>query len=202
MIVADAQICSEIRSLEKALDEDISSDVRINDEAETIKFLHELGWIFQSTSYAIDPHGDCGSDRSLHTDDNSTVMINPVRFKGVLRYAVIRDWCAVVKKLLDLMFDIGDGDELFRVLSDVNLIHEAVKRKCRLMVELLLHYKPKVTHSSRFQSMFTPVVKRQCGFSPLHVAATMSGAEEMIDILTNDPYEVKLLSLSSFFYKI
>jgi hypothetical protein len=46
--------------------------------------------------------------------------------------------------------------------------------------------------------MFTPLVKGHRGFTPLHVAASMSGAEEMIEILTNDPNEVRLNILSVF----
>lgn len=201
VIVADPQICSELRSLEKVLDGDIKSDeIWIDKEAEIMKFLHELGWIFQSTSCALAANGNC------HTDNNKKgIMINPVHFKGLLSYAVIRDWCAVVNKLLDLMFEMGyhneeDDDEVLTVLSDVSLIHKAVKRKCRSMVELLLHYKPKLTHSTRFQSMFTPLVKGHRGLTPLHVAASMLGAEEMIEILTNDPNEVRLNILSVFLH--
>ena len=206
VIVANTEICSELRSLENELDEDISSDVsQINKEAKTMKFLHELGWIFQSTARVINRHDHAGFDRSFH--NNSSIMINPLRFKGLLSYAVGRDWCAVVKKLLDLMFDIGncnekeeEDDEVFNVLLEVNLIHEAVKRKCRLMVEFLLQYKPDVIRSRKFQGMFTPVVKGQCGFTPLHLAATMCQAEEMIEILTNDPNEVKSSSLLVFYH--
>ena len=93
-----------------------------------------------------------------------------------------------------------EDDEVFNVLLEVNLIHEAVKRKCRLMVEFLLQYKPDVIRSRKFQGMFTPVVKGQCGFTPLHLAATMCQAEEMIEILTNDPNEVKSSSLLVFYH--
>ena len=115
------------------------------------------------------------------------------RFKGLLKYAVLHDWCAVVKKLLDLLFGIGvnEIDEVLSLVSELNLVHKAVKRKSKAMVELLMHYAPD-GYGSKSANIFTPIMKGPAGFTPLHVAASMSGAEDVLEALIDDPYEVCL----------
>eukprot|EP00250_Pteridium_aquilinum_P012657 c20859_g1_i1 orf=776-4177(+) len=196
VIVANKEICSELRSLEGELDSNLSwqseqsgdsspDESRVNKEAEAMNFLHELGWIFQSTSQ--------GFSQTTSVDGDFSSRVSLSRFKGLLRYAVLRDWCAVVNKLLDLLFSIGikENAEVLHVLSEVNLLHQAVKRKCRPMVELLLRYVPN-EDGSRSHYVFTPVVEGPGGFTALHIAASMSGAEDIINALTEDPSEVGL----------
>lgn len=210
VIVADKDICSELRTLEEELDSTLSwqsgqsgnsspDESRVNTEAEAMNFLHELGWIFQSTSQ--------GFYRSAGLDGDAS-HISLSRFEGLLKYAVLRDWCAVVKKLLDLLFFIGikETAEVLHVLSEVNLLHQAVKRKCRPMIELLLQFVPD-KDESRSHKIFTPVVEGPAGFTPLHIAASMFGAEDIIDALTEDPTEVMRWSndstfSSSFFFHV
>ncbi|MCO5568735.1 hypothetical protein L7F22_022434 [Adiantum nelumboides] len=192
VIVANKEICSELQSLEVDLSSDVgweteksaedsSDESRVGKEVEALNFLHELGWIFQSTSEFSSTNGD------------PIPQIGLSRFKGVLKYAVLRDWCAIVKQLLDLLFFFGikDNAEVLQVLSEVNLVHQAVKRKCRPMVDLLLHY-IFIGDGSRQCNIFTPVAESPGGFSPLHVAASMLDAEEIIDALTEDPNEAGL----------
>ncbi|KAJ4967935.1 hypothetical protein NE237_014636 [Protea cynaroides] len=60
-------------------------------------------------------------------------------------YNFDRDWCALVKTLLDILVVKNSGKdglsrECMEELSEINLLNRAVKRKCRDMVELLVHY--------------------------------------------------------------
>lgn len=196
VIVANKEICSELQSLEVDLDSDLRwesersgdsslDESRVCKEAEAMNFLHELGWIFQSTSERSSEYASVGVD--------NMPQIGLSRFKGVLKYAISRDWCALVKQLLDLLFFFGikDNAEVQHVLSEVNLVHQAVKRKCKPMVDLLLHYIPIGDGPSR-HNIFTPVAEGPGGFTPLHVAASLLDAEEIIDALTEDPREAGL----------
>lgn len=199
VIVADNAICSELCSLEQELDSaspiklrrgnELSLDeLYVDKKAEAINFLHELGWVFQRSCWA-------GSPSCLEM--SPTLPFKLSRFKALLKYAVLHDWCAVVKKLLDLLISIGVKEnsgscqEVLRVLSEVNLVHQAVKRRCGMMVELLLQYVPP-GNELRGQSIFTPVMEGPAGLTPLHVAASISNAMDIVDALTSDPYQAGL----------
>lgn len=126
-------------------------------------------------------------------------------------YAVEHDWCAVVRKLLDIAFESQDIDaasaELSVVLQEeVSLLHRAVRKKCRPMVELLLAYVPsilegikdadlasfkqKLDFKVKWSTFFKPDMWGPAGMTPLHVAASIQDAEEVVDALTSDPCQV------------
>ncbi len=125
-----------------------------------------------------------------------------------------RNWCAVVQKLLDILFEVNNLEAAFTKLSDVlreevSLLHRAVQRKCRPMVELLLGYVPsslahanesefslfqrKLQFKSHWASIFRPDVNGPAGLTPLHIAANMQDSEEVVDALTSDPCQVSLV---------
>ncbi|KAH7445710.1 hypothetical protein KP509_01G021200 [Ceratopteris richardii] len=195
VIVANKEICLELWSLEADLDAsmqwdsdqngDLSAEFDIRKGTEALNFLHELGWIFQSTSEWFS--AEAGADKNL------TPCVALSRFKGVLKYAILRDWCAVVKNLLDIFFILGINEDrdVHHILSELNLVHQAVKRKCRRMIDMLLHYQP-VRGQAKLKNIFTPVAGGPGGFTPLHVAASLTDAEEVIDALTEDPNEAGL----------
>ncbi|KAL3700045.1 hypothetical protein R1sor_018067 [Riccia sorocarpa] len=224
LIVADSRMCTEIRALEQEIEkrgaiaadeakrngypeEEVSHQIRVATtvaEHEVYSVLNELGWLFQksqTTSPVLDPP-----------------MLVPSRQKRLLAFAVDRDWCAVVKKILDIIFAVGlvlgSSEQTLISLSEIfqeetSLLHVAVRRKCRPMVELLLAYVPYSGSSAtdarikdirerisrpdlRHRSIFTPDMPGPGGLTPLHVAASMEDAERIIDALTSDPNQIGL----------
>uniref|UniRef100_A0A803M795 Uncharacterized protein n=1 Tax=Chenopodium quinoa TaxID=63459 RepID=A0A803M795_CHEQI len=68
------------------------------------------------------------------------------RFKWLMDFSMDHDWCANVKKLLDILFagSVGSGEHssLKVALSEMGILHRAVRRNSRPMVEFLLRYAP------------------------------------------------------------
>jgi hypothetical protein len=209
VIVADGPICAELLMLEKSGVQGLTDKVvgkragpNFDDflpYADVTDFLHELGWFFQiSLTYP-------------RVTDLPVFL--PSRQKDLLIFAVKRDWCALVNKLLDLVFGLvlASPDKTSTSLSEffgdeMSLLHLAVERQCRPMVRLLLAYSPPnsedgsadlkdllkdvLKHDLTNSAIFTPNMSGPGGSTPLHMAATMKGAEEIIDDLTSDPNEV------------
>ncbi|KAH0920269.1 hypothetical protein HID58_027929 [Brassica napus] len=137
---------------------------------EVLCFLNELGWLFQKK---------CRSESDFSLP----------RFKFLLVCSVERDYSSLVRTILDMMVE-RDGlmsKESLDMLAEIQLLSRAVKRKNTKMAETLIHYSAK-----RF--IFLPSVKGPGGITPLHLAASTSGSEDMIDVLTNDPQEIGLSS--------
>ena len=138
---------------------------------EVLCFLNELGWLFQKK---------CRSESDFSLS----------RFKFLLVSSVERDYSSLVRALLDMIVE-RDGvmsKESLDMLAESQLLSRAVKRKNTKMAETLIHYSAK-----RF--IFLPSVKGPGGITPLHLAASTSGSDDMIDVLTKDPQEVKFLFL-------
>ncbi|XP_030446783.1 squamosa promoter-binding-like protein 14 isoform X1 [Syzygium oleosum] len=194
VIIADAKICKELRLLESELEEeprsrDVNPDegnqdsgCRGSSRAEILHFLNELGWLFQrntTSSMLRDP------DYSL------------CRYKYLFTFAVERDCCALVKTLLEITVSSyldGDGQssEPVEALLEIQLLNRAVRRKCRKMVDLLLHYHISSGKDSGKTYIFTPNMVGPGGITPLHVAACTWGSVDIVDALTNDPQEIGL----------
>ncbi|KAK8548890.1 hypothetical protein V6N13_054343 [Hibiscus sabdariffa] len=110
------------------------------------------------------------------------------RFKWLMEFSMDHDWCAVVKELLGILFDgtvgLGEHSSTELALLDMCLLHRAVRRNCRPMVELLLRYVPnksleKPGSEQKPQAdgnengfMFKPNVFGPAGLTPLHLAAS------------------------------
>lgn len=205
VIVAEEDVCAEIRMLERYIDMPFSSnhgvtkqnpDLQLKVKRQAIKFLHELGWLFQ---------------RSFLSQSNLGILplttFSPIRLKWLLEYATEQDWCSVVRKLLNILFSSnvnGANWSAITILGEVGILHIAVRRNCRAMVEFLLAYVPE---SVAEETMFTPgqgheklsssngfVLKPDmpgpAGLTPLHIAASMEKAEGVLDALTNDPGQI------------
>ncbi|KAH9310836.1 hypothetical protein KI387_025871 [Taxus chinensis] len=153
VIVADSAICRELRSLEGDIDIPCEvivtnkhskmhsqDDVKISNQEDVVSFLNELGWLFQRNSYSEKKPPSPGG--------------LPGRFKFLLTYAVERDWNALLKRILDIFFSMyaeeGSIQEALAVMSEIHLLHRAVKRNCRQIVDLLLCYLPLSSANGNF----------------------------------------------------
>lgn len=165
-------ICTELRALEPELREEKNSR-----REEILHFLNELGWFFQRKDASLDPN------YSLK------------RFKFLFTFSAERDWCYLVKKLLDIIVESNFEGRVpmkksLEVLSEVQLLNRAVRRGCTKMVELLINYAVNRGPDASRTYIFPPDVAGPDGFTPLHLAACTSGSTGIIDALTGDPQEV------------
>ncbi|KAI3841217.1 hypothetical protein MKX03_004921 [Papaver bracteatum] len=207
-IVAEPDVCSEIRMLEGALEESESDDDRrrsgrMGSKDQALSFVHEMGWLLHR----------CRLRSKVGNMDPNTDMFSFTRFRGIMEFAMDHDWCAVVKKLLDILFegsvDAGDHASIELALSDMGLLHRAVRRNCRLMVERLLRYVPdtasekislgqtQLADRCMYGFLFRPDAVGPGGLTPLHIAASRIGSDSMLDVLTDDPGLVGVVAWKS-----
>lgn len=125
-----------------------------------------------------------------------------------MEFSLDHDWCAVVKKLLGILFsgivDSGEHLNMERALSDIGLLHRAVQRNCRPMVQALLSYVPasviykygpEQQQILQGHNFFRPDSVGPGGLTPLHIAASRDGCETVLDALTDDPQSVSSVPL-------
>uniref|UniRef100_A0A2P2KP32 SBP-type domain-containing protein n=3 Tax=Rhizophora mucronata TaxID=61149 RepID=A0A2P2KP32_RHIMU len=199
-IVAEQDVCSEICVLEDVIE---MAENNMNKNAEkmetrnqALEFVHEMGWLLHR-----------GHSKVRLGDNNPSLgLFSFKRFKWLIEFSMEHDWCAVVKKLLAILFDgivdSGAHSSIELALLDLSLLHRAVRRNCRPMVELLLRYTPEkqsyIAGSGQNQEVcggynkfiFKPDIVGPAGITPLHMAASRDGCENVLDALTNDPGSV------------
>ncbi|KAL0324788.1 UNVERIFIED_CONTAM: Squamosa promoter-binding-like protein 14 [Sesamum radiatum] len=90
----------------------------------------------------------------------------------------------------------GLARQSLEMLSEIHLLNRAVKRRCRSMVDFLIHYSVDSTDTYE-KFIFLPNMAGPGGVTPLHLAACMSSSDDMVDALTSDPQEVGLWSWNS-----
>ncbi|KAG8377183.1 hypothetical protein BUALT_Bualt08G0001600 [Buddleja alternifolia] len=198
VIVADNTICQELRLLQPEIDgiaeisdgipsDEIQNTDRPRSREEVLHFLDELGWLFQRKH-------------------NSSLFGKPdyrlSRFKFLLLFSVERDFCALVRTLLDILLELNLGREALakeslEMLSEIHLLNRAVKRRSRSMVNLLIHYSIIDPADSSVNFIFVPNMAGPGGITPLHLAACTSSSDDVIDALTSDPHEIGLNSWNS-----
>ncbi|OVA16667.1 Transcription factor [Macleaya cordata] len=209
-IVAEQDVCSEICTLEGAIeasesdaDDDGRTSGRMGAKDQALNFIHEMGWLLHRSSLRS----------KLGKMDPNTDAFTFTRFRGLMEFAMDHDWCAVVKKLLDILFegtvDAGGHTSIELQLSEMGLLHRAVRRSCRLMVELLLRYVPdKASENVRpgqkqladrgsDSFMFRSDDVGPADLTPLHIAASRIGSESVLDALTDDPGSVGVVAWKS-----
>uniref|UniRef100_A0A2P2LIU4 SBP-type domain-containing protein n=1 Tax=Rhizophora mucronata TaxID=61149 RepID=A0A2P2LIU4_RHIMU len=95
-IVAEEDVCLEIRMLESALefngtDADIEGARKMEVKNQALDFIHEMGWLLHRIQL---------KSRLGHSDPN--VGLFPLRrFKSLVEFSVDHEWCAVVKKIIE-----------------------------------------------------------------------------------------------------
>lgn len=197
-IVAEQEICSEICSLETIIEaaetaDDIQIKAKLMEEkTRAMNFVQEMGWLLHRIriKFRLGPM----------TPVQDRFHLN--RYTWLVGFSMDHDWCAVMKKLLDTIFegevDTGEHISAELALLNMGLLHKAVKRNCRPMVELLLNFVPvKASDGGDSKEMqvnkvpdgflFRPDTVGPAGLTPLHVAASMNGYETVLDALTDDP---------------
>ncbi|XP_050117882.1 squamosa promoter-binding-like protein 1 isoform X1 [Malus sylvestris] len=193
-IVAEQEVCSEICTLEGAIEVAETADniqtepEKLEAKNQALDFVHELGWLLHR----------CHTKFRLGHGDPNLELFSFRRFKLLMEFSMDRDWCAVVKKLLGILLegtvDAGEHPSIELALLDMSLLHGAVQRKCRPMVELLLRFvldkgwQQVDGDGSNF--LFKPDAVGPMGLTPLHVAASTDGCENILDALTDDPGKV------------
>ncbi|XP_039113819.1 squamosa promoter-binding-like protein 15 [Dioscorea cayenensis subsp. rotundata] len=193
IIIADATICQELRGLESEIEDQIGmTDLILEDPLQdhgrprsrddVLHFLNELGWLFQRTNrLSISPFENFSS----------------TRFKFLLTFSVDRDLCALMRKILDILAERSLKSqslvqESLNMLSEVQLLSRAVKRKCWRMINLLLHYSVTGGIDASKLYPFLPNMSGPGGLTPLHLAACTQDSDEIVDALTNDPQQIGL----------
>ncbi|XP_017699940.2 squamosa promoter-binding-like protein 15 [Phoenix dactylifera] len=188
VIIADARICQELRALESEFDEDVQTEDQVQENGQprsredVLHFLNELGWLFQKTNTSSTP---------------SSPDFSFPRFKYLLTFSVEQDWCALIKTLLDILAERSSRSDALsqgalEMLLEIHLLNRAVKRKCRRMVDLLLHYSVRRGNDNKSIFLFPPNLPGPGGLTPLHLAASTEDSEGMVDALTSDPQEIGL----------
>ncbi|KAL8026008.1 hypothetical protein ABFX02_14G000700 [Erythranthe guttata] len=169
-IVAEEDVCSEICTVEK-----------IVGASEALEFVHEMGWLLHRKSLMF----------RLGGSSKDVDRFPLKRFRWLIEFAMEHEWCAVVKKLLSIMFDgsvdAGKHSSIEVALMDIGLLHQAVgKKKSRSMVKFLLEHKEKLIVEEGGY-LFRPDRVGPGGLTPLHVAASLDSCEDVLDALTEDP---------------
>ncbi|KAL8514476.1 hypothetical protein ACS0TY_013550 [Phlomoides rotata] len=195
VIIADETICRELRLLEPQINDiakvgkGIQTDHLQNTQSreEVLHFLDELGWLFQRK----------GNSSLFGTPD---YRLN--RFKFLIIFSIEHNFCALVKTLLDILLELNLGreglaSESMAMLSEIHPLNRAVRRRCRGMVDLLVHYCIVDSADASEKYIFTPNLAGPGGVTPLHLAACTSSSDDMVDALTSDPQEIGLKSWNS-----
>ncbi|KAJ4823598.1 hypothetical protein Tsubulata_026477 [Turnera subulata] len=198
-IVAEPELCSEICLLEDAIElgetcDDLNKNAeRMEAKNQALDFLHEMGWLLHRSRLKC----------RLNQLEPTMELFSFKRVKWLIEFSMEQDWCAVVKKILSILFDrtvdSGDHKSIELALLDMCLLHRAVRRNCRPMVELLLKYVPgnqfsgpemepnELVDKSYSSYIFKPDAVGPAGWTPLHIAASRDGSENVLDALTDDP---------------
>ncbi|KAH1147882.1 hypothetical protein GYH30_042833 [Glycine max] len=197
-IVAEQEICSEICKLENVIEaaetaDDIQIKTKLMEEkTQALYFIQEMGWLLHRSRVKVRLGPVAPVQDNFHFN----------RFMWLVGFSMDHDWCAVMKKLLNIVFegtvDTGDHASVELALLEMGLLHKAVKRNCRPMVELLLKFVPvkasdggdsneKQINKSPDRFLFRPDTVGPARLTPLHVAASMHGSENVLDALTDDP---------------
>ncbi|GER31462.1 squamosa promoter-binding protein [Striga asiatica] len=183
-IVAEKDLCTEICSLESIFEGDESTEEPDIIRNQALEFIHEMGWLLHRNrlKYRLSGQTISGSDQKSFSFE---------RFRWLVEFSVDHDWCAVVRKLLNILFDgtvdLGqkDSNNLQRLL-EIGLLHRAVRRKCRRMVKFLLSYCLSEVLGLNNHYLFRPDAVGPGGLTPLHIAACLDNCESVVDALTED----------------
>ncbi|KAG0497920.1 hypothetical protein HPP92_002611 [Vanilla planifolia] len=151
-----------------------------------VSFLHEIGWLLRR----------CHLRNRTKLESSSLEAFPLVRFRWILRFAIDRDWTAIVKKLLDILFEENIDSGVLcptEIALPEDLLHYAVRSNSKSIVKLLLRYKPMKRSDRDIDNyLFRPDMLGPSGITPLHIAATTTCAESMSNLLTDEPGQLTI----------
>ncbi|EPS63628.1 hypothetical protein M569_11157, partial [Genlisea aurea] len=182
-IVAEKEVCSEICKLEAVIEDAADSEhldtYKTEARNRALEFVNEMGWLLHKNNLML---------RWGETRGEDVVDLFPfIRFKYLMDFAIDRDWPSVVRKLLKVVFDgsveAGQYTSPVAALLDIGVLHRAVRKNSRPMVEFLLSYRS--PDCGKF--LFRPDGSGPGGLTPLHIAAGLDGCDDVVDALTEDP---------------
>ncbi|XP_074562605.1 squamosa promoter-binding-like protein 1 [Curcuma longa] len=190
-IVAEDDVCSEICMLENEINI-VYSDGQLPEQLDEEKarnqareFINELGWLLRRNHYM-----------SICCESKIPAnLFTLARFKWLMSFAMDREWPAVVKKLLSIILNgsvNANGKSPVELVLNEYLLHSAVQRKSKTLVEALLRYASNKISERTYpdQLLFRPDMLGPSGITPLHIVASSDDAESILDALTNDPGQV------------
>ncbi|KAF7108428.1 hypothetical protein CFC21_108912 [Triticum aestivum] len=199
VIFANKSICQELRNLEDELEDsrfpDVSPDDQVHDARrlkprdQVLHFLNELGWLFQKAAA-------CTPSTKSDVSHSELIQFSTARFRHLLLFSNERDWCSLTKTLLEILTKrsmVSDelSHETLEMLSEIHLLNRAVKRKSSHMVHLLVQFVVICPDNSKLYP-FLPNYPGPGGLTPLHLAASIDDAEDIVDALTDDPQQIGL----------
>ncbi|GAA0156762.1 hypothetical protein LIER_14174 [Lithospermum erythrorhizon] len=202
-IVAENDVCLEIRSLESLIEVEgnieFQDDKSLDAKTQALNFINEMGWLLHKNQAKL------GLEHSPHTDIHFDLFPFE-RFKWLVYFSLDREWCAVVSKLLSILFnetvDAGQHSSVELALLEIGLLHRAVQQKSRPMVEFLLRFqqngvvKDSGTKQKQYKGedyyLFRPDATGPGGLTPLHIAASCDGSLDVLDALVDDPGMVSI----------
>lgn len=202
-VVAEEDVCSEIRTLEHLLnlvsfdDTLVEKNDLLASRDRALNFLHEFGWFLQRSHIRA----------TSETPKDCTEGFPAARFRWLLSFAVDREFCAVIKKLLDTLFQGGvdlDVQSTVEFVLKQDLVFVAVNKRSKPLIDFLLTYTTSsapmdgTESAAPAQFLFTPDIAGPSDITPLHIAATYSDTAGVLDALTDDPQQVLTLNTCDF----
>lgn len=187
-IVAEKDVCTEICTLESIMEvTEVGNGHtdKLECRNQALDFLNEMGWLLHKSHVKL----------RLGETAGPVDLFAFRRFRWLIEFSIDRDWCAVVKKLLSILVDgtvdSGQYNSVLLALLDIGLLHRAVRRNCRSMVEFLLKYHPRVPlDENSGYYLFRPDSVGPGGLTPIHIAASLDNCDNVLDALTEDPGQV------------
>ena len=124
-------------------------------------FLNELGWLFQRQT----------------SSDIANQDFMPNRFQHLLTFSIERDYCALVKTILDIYAENSckkDGLSIkcVEALYKMHLLHRAVKKRSKRLVDMPHQYSAPLSVEGSSRSQVSPPNRKGTGgVTPTHLAA-------------------------------
>ncbi|KAF2312025.1 hypothetical protein GH714_027783 [Hevea brasiliensis] len=132
-------------------------------------------------------------DADNFSEKQAQCFHRPTSREEVLHFLNELGWLFQQRKVSS-MFELSDySRSRFKFLLIFSFERDyCTGRRCRKIVDLLIHYSINSSDVSSKKYIFPPSLAGPSGIISLHLAASTSGSNNLIDALTNDPQEIGL----------